>query len=243
MQRKGSTSLARALAVLARVVELGDVRADVLAREAGIPVSTVYRYLKEFRAGGFVHEDAGTYRPGDRLLRRVGTLPTPTELRRLARPTLERLAEETGETSLLEIRNGSHALCLDQVESRHTMHLAFQIGQTLPLHAGATSRVLLAYAPPDVVAEVFAHLDCYTPETPNAATLPRRLESIRRSGYATSRGEYVTGSVAIAAPVMRDNACICSISVSAPVHRGDAAWQRQAKESLASARHDLEALI
>src|SRR5262249_59090182 len=128
------------------------------------PLSTVHRYLRALRSPGFVEDSDGTYCAGPRLGRpgSAGALPTPTDLRRLARPTLERLGAETSETAILSIRSGWHALCLDQVESQHAVNLAFKIGQELPLHAGAGSRVLLAYAPADVVSEVLEHLPSFT---------------------------------------------------------------------------------
>ena len=50
------TSLARALGVLAIVVDRGEARADEIAEELALPVSTVYRYLRDLREAGFVVE-------------------------------------------------------------------------------------------------------------------------------------------------------------------------------------------
>jgi DNA-binding IclR family transcriptional regulator len=239
------TSMARGLRVLDAVLEHGEVSVEALAHDLRMPVSTVYRYLRDLRNGGFVAEASGQYHAGDRLKGAglVGALPTPTELRRLTRPALELLEAETGETAILAIRNGARAFCLDQVESRHAVNLAFRIGQELPLHAGAGSRVLLAYAPPPIVEEVLAGLTAFTPSTVDAAHLPRRLESIRQSGLATSRGEFVPGAVAVACPVLRNDTCICSLTVASTTHRGNAAWQRRAKDSLRTARRHVESLI
>jgi DNA-binding IclR family transcriptional regulator len=241
--REARTSLARALRVLAVVIARGDARADELAREVGLPVSTVYRYLRDLREAGFVADRHGRYRPGERIAASTRGRPSRTELRRLARPTLERLAAESGETALILVRNGSHALCLDQVESHHAMRMAFRVGQILPLYAGAASRVLLAYAPPDVREAVLAELGPITPATPDAGSLAHRLESIRTTGIVTSRSELVPGAIAISAPVLSDRECLCAIAVAGPDRRGDAAWQRRAKVLVAAARGDLEALV
>ena len=237
------TSLSRALSVLAIVVERGEARVDELAAELGLPVSTVYRYLRDFRDAGFLVEHQSAYRPGPRIAGRRADQPSRTELRRLARPTLERLARESGETALIAVRNGSHALCLDQVESRHSMRMTFEVGQVLPLHAGAASRVLLAYAPGDVQAEVLASVEPITKATISVQALPKRLASIRATGFVTSRSELVKGAIAIACPVLREDACVLVIAIAAPEGRGDGAWQHLAKALLSSARSDLEALI
>jgi DNA-binding IclR family transcriptional regulator len=228
------TSLARALGLFTAVREAGEARADELAAAAGLPLSTAYRYLHDLRVAGLVGEDRGRYSASGGL---------GGGLRALARPTLERLAEETGETALVAIRQGDHALCLDQVESRHATRMAFRVGQRLPLHAGAASRVLLAYAPADVLADVLAHLDAITPATPDAVALPRRLATIRATGLVTSRSELVPGAIAIATPILVGGACACSLCLAGPDRRGGAAWQRRAKDLLTDARGDLEALL
>lgn len=237
------TSFARGLRVLSVVVDRGEARADVVAGDLGVPISTVYRYLKDLRAAGFVAEVDGSYRLGDRLASVSRSTLSRSELRRVARPTLEWLAAASGETALIAVRAHTHALCLDQVESHHGVRMAFRIGEPLPLHAGAASRVLLAYAPDDVVDAVLRDLSSFTPATPSAENLPRRLAAIRSTGFVTSRGELMPGATAIATPVLDEETCLCSLALAAPERRANAAWQRQAKKLLETARTTIEALI
>lgn len=237
-----STSLTRALRVLSVVLDQGQAHADSLATELGIPVSTVYRYLRDLRDAGFVAQFDGAYVPGPRLSHGDRGEIAHTTLQRLAHPVLEWLAAAAGETALVLVRSHTHALCLDQVETHHPFRMAFRIGQALPLYAGALSRVLLAYAPPDVVETVARDLDPVTPATPRRPDLPRRLRAIRERGVATSRGEFVPGTIAIAVPVLVRESCVCSLGVAAPETRATAEWQRQAKELLQAARRQLEAV-
>jgi IclR family transcriptional regulator, KDG regulon repressor len=238
-----STSLARALHVLGSILDRGEARADELAADAAVPVSTVYRYLRDLRDAGFVADSGGVYRPGPRLAGAPDGSVSRTDLRRLLRPTLEALSSRSGETALTAVRAGTHALCLDQVESPQAMRMAFRVGQVLPLHAGAASRTLLAYAPDEVVAAVSAELEALTPATPGSDELPRRLATIRGDGIATSRGELVPGALAIAVPVLAGERCVCSLAIAAPEHRAGGAWQREAKRLLQAARRDAEALL
>lgn len=234
-----NTSLVRALRVLGSVLDHGEARADELARQVETPVSTVYRYLRALRENGFVAETDGTYRPGPRLLREQGAHLSHTDLRRLAHPTLQRLSEESGETALIAIRTTQSALCLDQVESPHAMRMSFRIGQQLPLHAGATSRTLLAHAPSEVIDDVLARL---RPDF-DVDRLAGQLSSTRAAGITTSRAEFVPGAIAISVPVLDGERCACALTVAAPQSRGGAEWQRRTKELLQVARRDLEALI
>ena len=174
----GGTSLERGLRVLLAVSDRGSVRVDSLVEQLGLPASTVYRYLRTLRDLGLVEETDGWYRPGEYLgtTRRVSN----STLASLAKPILRRLAAETGETALITVRAGMAALCVEQVESPSHMRMAFEIGQVLPLQAGAASRVLLAYAPQDVIERALGSpLAVYTPSTPDAEKLRRQLENIR----------------------------------------------------------------
>jgi DNA-binding IclR family transcriptional regulator len=214
------------------VVETGPARADQLAETAAIPLSTAYRYLRTLRRHGFVTEASGLVAPGPLLAPASGRIGRG-ELVTIASPALKHLAELTGETAVLAVRAGLHAVCVHQVESDHAVRLAFRIGEPLPLYAGAGQRTLLAHAPPEVIQAVLAgELEQFTPNTPTAANLARRLDSARLTGVATSRGEYSRGGVAIAAPVFCNGVIVCSLTAAGPDTRCGPRWQARTKPIL-----------
>jgi len=240
-----SSTFARGLAVIVALAELGEARAGELAAAAGIPLSTAYRYLRTLREHELVAEQAGVYRCGA-LFSRARTPEQPYgQLVATAAPLMERLTALTGETVTLVVRVGvSHALCVHQTESPNAEHTAFRIGQTLPLHAGAGERVLLAFAPEDVIRMVLvSELERYTDNTPDRRELARKLASTRHSWITTSRSEYVPGAIAVAVPVALDGQVICSLTVSRPSSRCDAAWQARVKPVLLNAGRALEHLL
>lgn len=238
------SSLARGLSVLQAITHGGHVRVTAIAGELGIPVSTIYRYLRTLREFDLVEESDGEYTPGPALaIAAVGGV-TRSMLAELADPILERLVRQTGETASLTVRIGSYAMCIHQRESRHELRLAFTVGQVLPLYAGAGSRVLLAYAPEEILREVLARdLQSYTDNTPDRESLARRLKSTRLSGIATSRGEFTPGSVAVAAPVFRAGSIVCSVIVAGPGFRCTPTWQANTKRDLSEATVVLEGLL
>jgi DNA-binding IclR family transcriptional regulator len=83
------------------------------------------------------------------------------------------------------------------------MALAASIGESFPLHAGAASKVLLAFMPePQRNLVLAGNLAAHTPRTvTNAATMRAELARIRRLGWAEDRGEYSLSVRAVAAPV------------------------------------------
>src|SRR5207245_1994381 len=106
---KGS-SLSRGLAVLHAVLDMERARADEIATRLSIPVSSVYRYLQTLRAHGLVDQRSHVYVPGP-VFRHWTAPGLPREdLIRIADPVMRELTEATGETSVLSIRIGLHAV-------------------------------------------------------------------------------------------------------------------------------------
>ena len=230
--KTATAALDRGLSLLRAVTEAGPARADQLAATAGIPLSTTYRYLRTLRAHGFVTDAGGVFEPGPVLEPTRGHVGR-AELVRIASPSLEQLAELTGETAVLVVRVGLHAVCVHQVESEHAIRLAFRIGQALPLYAGAGQRTLLAHAPHEVVQAVIdGEFQQFTPNTPTRENLAKRLASTRLSGIATSRGEYSRGGVAIAAPVFCNGVLVCSLTAAGPDTRCGPRWQSRTRPVL-----------
>ena len=127
-------------------------------------------------------------------------------------------------------------MCLAQVESANPVRMAFEVGQMLPLQAGAASRVLLAYAPAKVVEAALAGgLLVYTPNTPDLKKLKRQLESIRTLGFATSRGEFIPGAFAVAVPVFHGDSVIAGLALAGPASRCSHQWQVTARPLLVEA--------
>jgi DNA-binding IclR family transcriptional regulator len=230
------TSFARGLKVLLTIADRGEVRADELSTLLDTPISTVYRYLRTLASFGFIDRHGGGYRLGPRLTIGTGAVVTAEELIRVAGPVLEQLVEETGETAVIVRRIGSTAVCLHEVQSRHPLRVTLEPGTALPLHAGALSKVVLAYAPAEILDEVVGGgLQAVTSATPGEAQLRADLEEILASGIGRSEGEVVSGSVTIAVPILREDGIVGSIGVIAPYGRANLAWRTRVARRLQDA--------
>jgi DNA-binding IclR family transcriptional regulator len=234
------TSLARGLRVLLAVADRGEVRADELSVLLDTPISTVYRYLRTLAEFGFVDRDGGRFRLGPRLLIGSGAAVTSEQLIAAADPLLQQLAASTGETAIIVRRIGLYAVCLHQVESPNPLRVSLEVGAATPLHAGAAARVLLAYAPDEIVAQlVSAGMERVTSATPIADAVVAGLPETRRNGIATSRGELVPGSASVAVPVLRRDGIAAALALIGPAERCTGTWRRRAGRSLRQAAGDL----
>jgi DNA-binding IclR family transcriptional regulator len=189
-----------------------------LATSSGVPRSTVYRILNTLEAHRMVVR-AGTdgYQLGSRLLSLAARVPRGSEWQRLAesaQPFLQRLADETGETTKLSVLDADAALCVAVAQGPMPFAVAAALGGRYPLHAGAASKVLLAAMDPAPV--LATPLEAYTSRTiTDAAALRSQLARIRRQGWAEDTGEHSLSIRAVAAPV-RDAAgrIVAALSVA-----------------------------
>jgi len=232
-----ASSFDRGLAVMIEIASSGDSSVDEIAGELGIPVSTVYRYIRSLRLADLIEVRQGRYFPGWRLIELSGQHLWHTRLAEIGGSILESVVESTSETAVLAVRSGLHAICLRQVVSRHPLRYSFKINQLLPLHAGAGQRTLLAYAPDVVIRNVLEHrLHDLTERTPSRTELVQHLEQTRRAGYSISRAELTRGAVAIARPVFSGGEIVCSVAVAGPEGRcGSRAFQQRALSALQDA--------
>jgi IclR family acetate operon transcriptional repressor len=238
------TSFARGLRLLLTVADRGEVRADELSSLLDMPVSTVYRYLRTLGEFGFVDRHGGHFRMGPKLLIGTGSNVSSERLIHHADPVLRELVQETGETAAVIRRIGLSSICLHQIESDAALRVAFEPGAMMPLTAGAAGRVLLAFAPADVLEEVLAlGLRRLTPSDPTEAQLRDRLGDVVMTGMAGSEGELVDGSVALAAPVFREDGIVGAITVIGPAFRCGPDWRARAGISLQAAVRTINAAL
>ena len=237
----GLTSFERGLAILAEVAASGDASVEAIAAKLGIPQSTTYRYFKTLKDHGFVQEDGGRYRPGRALLQLSGRHHVQSHLAEVGTAVLKGVVYDVGETAVMIIRVGTQAMCLRRAEPEKSLKYTFAVNEMLPLHAGAGQRILLAWAPPDVVRQVLDRpLPRFTDHTPTAEQVQAGLPQIRATGRVISRGELDPGSVSVAVPVFSHGEVVCSLNVAGPEGRcGSKAWINSTLGSLEQAARNL----
>ena len=218
-------SVDRALEILMYLSEQREAATvEEIAAALGQPASTVYRYLQVLRVHDFVTplNGRGSYGLGLGVLRLSQGLQEGVAPRRAGRPIMERLAAATDETIVLMGLINDGVICIERIESPHALRYSFRVGQTGPLHAGASSKVLLAYMPPQQRARVLAgHLRQITDRTIiDPAALDDNLAQVRQLGYALSEGELDPGARAVAVPVFEAGGAVrYGLSLVAPANR------------------------
>jgi len=113
----------------------------------GIPRSTVYRVLNSLEARGLaVRGSDNLYRLGPQLPRLARAVPSGFDLVAVSRPLMEDLARALRCSVKLSVLDAGVALVVATAESPETYSVTTQVGRRFPLHAGAASKVLLAFS-------------------------------------------------------------------------------------------------
>ncbi len=207
-----------------------------LARALGISTNGVFRILKCLAERGYAETDpSGGYRLGTKFFTLGMQLQSRFDLRRRARPHLERLCEQSGKTVQLYGLQDDYALVLDCVTPAASSFIQVLPGSRMAIHASAFSKAVLAFLSDDEVRRRLPRkLAALTPHTlthPDA--LSRELAQIRRCGLAYDREGYTLGIYCIGAPVFNVNGeAVAGVGVTGLVSLSNPATQAALEQSI-----------
>ena len=174
-----------------------------IARQAGLPTSTVHRLVTELAAWGLLERTEDVqYRVGVPL-RAIGAqmVHTPS-LQEHGRRVMEDLSAATRSTVRLGVLEDGHVSFIEK-RAGHQPVSSSARPRPLPAHASAMGKALLAFSPPGVAEAVINRgLYACTPYTLTTADrLRKALAVIRVAKIAVSRWELAPGESSVAVPV------------------------------------------
>ena len=106
-----------------------------LSAATGLPRATAHRLAVALEVHGFVERDAaGRFLLGGRVSGR--------SIARVARPALEDLRDDTGESVQLYVRRGDVRVCVVSLESPHSLRTIVPVGASLPMDVGSAAKAL-----------------------------------------------------------------------------------------------------
>lgn len=215
MAVKQVQSATRVLAVFEALAEHQPVGVSGLARLLGDDKSAVQRALLTLADSGWIGRtgpDLAQWKITSRVAALAAVADQRGNLRAVARPFLEDLREEFGETMLLSVLRDRRVLVIDVVESHQMVRTAPEIGLEIPLEGSAAAQSILAYLPPAELARVLG--------APPSRTVLSHLGRARRRGWAVNNRRVRAGASAVGAAVLdRRGRPLASITLSGPAVR------------------------
>lgn len=191
----------------------------------GLSKSSLQRILNTLVNYGFLEKDEKrkTYRLGNELYYLGKLVEEHSHLLTVTKPYLKAIRDRLGESVYLNIIENNERKCIAFEEGKHDLMTISFIGQTSPLYAGASAKLLLAFLPSEKMTKYLQQtsLQAITDSTViDKDKLLAELKDIRSQGYASSYGERVIGVCSVSAPILnRWGETIAGVSISAPIIR------------------------
>lgn len=192
-----------------------------LLEQTGQAKTTAYRLLNSLERHGMVRAaQSGRYVLGGRLLELAGAViaqPWLTGWLHQIQPQLDAMAVELGETHKISVYDRGVITLVAGASGRSAHALSYTIGESLPLHAGAASKVLMAGLSEEERRAVLPlNFALMTDKTiAERAAFEEELARVRAQGWAHDPGEFSPSVLAYAAPVLsRSGRTIAALSAT-----------------------------
>jgi IclR family pca regulon transcriptional regulator len=175
-----------------------------VAEATGLTRATARRFLLTLVRMGYVRNDGREYWLRPRVLELGYAYLSGIEMPEAARPFMDELVEQVGESTSIAVRDDDDIVYAAHVAPQRVMTINVPIGGRDPLYCTALGRVLLAAEPADEIDRYLkaADLRAYTGATITDPTkLRHALDRIAVDGYSLIEDELEDGLVAMAVPV------------------------------------------
>ncbi len=189
-----------------------------IAKELGMPRTSVLRILKTLESEDFVSQQGNEYVLGKKLVRIALEALEKTSLRKVASPYLKKLSEATQQTAHIAVLSGDRSLLIDVCDSPNPLRVASRSGTMVELYYSSTGKVFLAYMIADV-AEFYRNKEFVSYTAKTSTSLQEVLDDIeetRKNGYGFDDEELREGVRCLAAPIRgRNGEVVGAIGITA----------------------------
>jgi IclR family KDG regulon transcriptional repressor len=208
------------LAASSEDLSLGD-----LEERLNLHKSTYYRLLRTLEHHRYAEKDplTGKYRLGSKLLELASKATSRFDLATIARPYLEKLSSQSGETALFGVLNDRQVVSIAVADGRHALRMTVTVGGKAPAHCTSIGKAILAFLPAEEV-NMILRKDGLKPYTRNTITrrsnLMAELAHIRNRGYSIDEQELEIGLKCVGS-VVRDQsgAVVGALSIAGSAMR------------------------
>jgi IclR family transcriptional regulator, KDG regulon repressor len=222
-----SKSLQKALRILLHLGQHGpELGVTQLASDLNLDKATVHRLLNAMETFGMIERnpDSERYRLGLKLHELGNKAVESRTLQSEAHRFLLEMSRRCHETVSLAIPGAGGILCLDRVNSPHTLiTVRTNVGAHFPAHCTAVGKAVLAFLPDQEINAILLRngLPRFTPSTfTRAPDLKENLRQVRQRGYAIDNQELERGLSGVAAPVLlSEYRVVAAVGIAGPTLR------------------------
>lgn len=211
------------LEILELVQRLESPTLTQVAQELDLNKTSAYTHLVTLTEKGYLVKEDDTFRLGMRLLRLGIAARKRHPGSSIARSVVDQIANEANERASYIIEENGKGVYLYESMGNRGIPTGPEIGGRVPLHATASGKAVLAFAPDERRDEIISTLDL-EPFTDNTITsveeFRTELARVRENRFAINEQEDMSGVNAVAVPVRGvDDVVVGALSIAGPAHR------------------------
>lgn len=182
-QNSGVAAVDRALLILASFdIENPSLSLAEISRRTKLYKSTILRLLNSLERHGYIRKSTdGLYSLSIMPLKLARIYQNSFNLKDIIYPILEKISEETGETSSFYILDNESRVVLFRIEPVRSVKVSISEGDVFPVNVGASGKILSAFSKKQIEA---------------------KLESIKENYWASSFGERDPETSSLSVPVL-----------------------------------------
>ncbi|MGO3127109.1 MAG: IclR family transcriptional regulator [Luteimonas sp.] len=219
-----------------------------LSNLLGMPKARAHRHLSALREHGYVTQDAASnhYRVGWQLYLLGRACVGRFDLMTLAKPALQRLRDEVGQTIVIASYADDEVIVIDFLRGTSPIEITLRPGSRFPHNTSAQGKVVLAFGPDDVRD---SFLSSSLPQSTSlsitdAGRLRSEIATVRARGWADAPEQLFTGINALAAPLLQaDGSLFGTLAIVGSIHYLPAVPDPRHVESLLDTSREISGML
>jgi IclR family transcriptional regulator, pca regulon regulatory protein len=231
-------SLERGLSVIrAFDAEHRELGLSDVARATGLTRAAARRFLLTLVSLDYMSVSEGRFSLRPRVLELGYAYLSSLSLPEIAQPHMEVLVDKVNESSSISVLDDIDIVYVARVPTRRIMSITLSVGTRLPAYATSMGRVLLADLTQDDLEERLGRIEVRPLSSRTVRDKPmlrKRLDTVRKQGYATVDQELEEGLRSLAVPICNASGSVLA-ALNVSVHASRTSMAELRREFLPSA--------
>jgi len=224
-----NTAIDKALNILMAFIpdnqEIGTLE---ISKRLGLNKATASRILLTLAKKRFLQQDpkTKTFKLGHSalLIGRAVIDSLNSQFVQIVKPHMDRLRSSVNTSIVLEQMVKDKSIVMSVSEGQQRIRLAGNIGESIPIHAAAGAKAVLAFSDPESSEKIISRIEAFDRFTPNTIIskdkLIQNLGEAKRNGYSLDNEETDIGIKAVGVPIFDyRNIPVAGLAVVFPAHR------------------------
>jgi len=194
--------ISKALQIIRAFTDKDKWGVNELARYVDMPVSSVHRMLTVLKEENILmfSENTKKYTVGNEFIRIASIIANNTDLKRIAQPYMQNVANNIGHAVYLAQYYPEHQKLafIDSIKSASALQYVLSIGVLQPIYIAASGKSILAFLEKDTIKQI---LDNNVEDVQKRKEVYEELKEIRKNKYSITSNERKQGALSVGAPI------------------------------------------